>query len=280
MLRGWLYQPAAEGTFPTIIMTHGHGVHKEMGLDSYAEVFCRESFQVIAYDNRNWGESDGLPRYEVDPQMQIRDYRDAISYALTLPQTDPGKIGIWGTSLSGGHVFVVGAIDRRVACVVSMVPTISGMTKAIRVYGAEGIKAMRARFEKDRLARFRGEPPETNVQFDLDADDSLNTSLRWFKSTTKEQRVHWDNKITLRSEEFRLEYEPGAYVKYVSPTPLLIITARDDTNAYTDLALKAYENALQPKELKILDGNHFAPYGPGFEKASAAAVSWFSKYLK
>jgi cephalosporin-C deacetylase-like acetyl esterase len=39
---------------------------------------------------------------------------------------DPERIGIWGTSYSGGHVLVVTAIDKRVKCVVSQMPSING----------------------------------------------------------------------------------------------------------------------------------------------------------
>jgi hypothetical protein len=65
------------------------------------------------FDNRNFGASDGEPRQKIDPWRQVRDYRDAITYAETVEETDADRIGIWGSSYSGGHVLVVGAIDRR-----------------------------------------------------------------------------------------------------------------------------------------------------------------------
>ena len=77
-----------------------------------------------------FGASDGSPRQEVDPIAQIRDYRDAITFAETLPGTDPARIGVWGSSYSGGHVLIVAAIDRRVKCVVSQVPMVSGLAQA------------------------------------------------------------------------------------------------------------------------------------------------------
>lgn len=278
VLRGWLYRPDADGRRPLIAMTHGFGVHKEMGLDSYAQALCDDGNVVLAYDFRNWGESDGEPRFEMDPWAQIRDYRTALTYGSLLPFVDRERLGVWGTSYSGGHVLVVAAIDRRVRCVVSMVPTISGMTKAIRVHGAEGIKALRRRFDADREARFRGEPPEVNVQFDLESEVH-NPSIDWFRTLSADQKAHWKNRLTLRSEEMRLEYEPGAYVSRISPTPLLIITATDDTNAYTDLALGAYERALEPKSVRILTGNHFSPYGENRDEAIQASRDWFARHL-
>ena len=37
LCRGWLYLPAATGPHPVIVMAHGFGAVKEMGLDAYAE---------------------------------------------------------------------------------------------------------------------------------------------------------------------------------------------------------------------------------------------------
>ena len=87
---------------------------KEMYLDRFAEVFAAAGLSSVVFDNRNFGASEGEPRQEIDPWRQLRDYRDAITYAETLASTDPNRIGIWGSSYNGGHVLVVGAIDRRV----------------------------------------------------------------------------------------------------------------------------------------------------------------------
>ena len=62
-----------------------------------------------------------------------RDYRHAITYARTREEVDGDRIGVWGSSYSGAHVLVVGAIDRRVKCVVCQVPLISGHENARRL---------------------------------------------------------------------------------------------------------------------------------------------------
>jgi len=114
-LRGWHYVPDGQSSkVPTIIMAHGYSAVKEMYLDTFAEAFCKAGLACLVFDNRNFGASDGEPRQEIDPWQQIRDYRDTITFAETLEMTDPERIGIWGSSYSGGHVLVVGAIDRRV----------------------------------------------------------------------------------------------------------------------------------------------------------------------
>jgi fermentation-respiration switch protein FrsA (DUF1100 family) len=67
---------------------------KEQYLDRYASVFAAAGFVVLVYDNANFGASDGVPRQGVDPVLQKRGYRDAISYAQTVPFVDAARIGI------------------------------------------------------------------------------------------------------------------------------------------------------------------------------------------
>lgn len=137
-LRGWHYLPdGGSAKYPTIVMAHGFSAVKEMYLDRFAEAFVEAGLASVVFDNRNFGASDGEPRQEIDPWAQIRDYRDAITHAAELPDTDADRIGIWGSSYSGAHVLVVGAIDRRVKCVVSQVPLISGHANTRRLIRAD-----------------------------------------------------------------------------------------------------------------------------------------------
>jgi len=52
-------------------------------------------------------------------------------------------------------------------------------------------------------------------------------------------------------------YEPGAWISRISPTPLLMIVALADHITLTDLELRAYEQALEPKKLVTVEGGHF-----------------------
>jgi fermentation-respiration switch protein FrsA (DUF1100 family) len=59
-----------------------------------------------------------------------------------------------------------------------------------------------------------------------------------------------------------------------------MIVGEDDTVAPRDLALAAYERALQPKELVIIPGGHFDAYqGEGFRLAAGAAREFFVRHL-
>src|SRR6266571_7827864 len=162
---------------------------KEMYLDSFAEVFAAAGLHVLVFDNRGFGASDGEPRQEIDPWAQVRDYRHAITYASTVPGVDRQRIGIWGSSYSGGHVLVVAAIDRRVKAVVSQVPLISGHDNLRALVRADFIAGFREMFDADRLARFEGKPAAMVPVVDEDplAASALPTadSWQWFTETGK-----------------------------------------------------------------------------------------------
>src|ERR1700738_4466129 len=112
ILRGWFYAAEASPA-PVVVMAHGFSAVKEMYLDSFAEVFAAAGLNALVFDNRGFGASQGEPRQEIDPWAQVRDYRHAITYAGTRPEVDRERIGIWGSSYSGGHVLVAAAIARR-----------------------------------------------------------------------------------------------------------------------------------------------------------------------
>ncbi len=282
-LRGWLYVP--EGTkapVPAIVMAHGFSAVKEQYLDDFAETFASSGFAALVYDNRNFGASDGEPRQEIDPIFQVRDYRHAITFAQTLPEVDGDRIGVWGTSFSGGHVLMIGAIDHRVKCVVSQVPTISGPEAAARRVRPDLVPNILAAFDADREARFFGNLPRT---IPVVAEDETTPCMlpgreSWgFFSTSMARAPSYRNEITLRSGEMAREYEPGSWVHRISPTPLLMIVADKDTVTPTDLALDAFERARHPKKLLLLSGGHFVPYVEQFDRASGAAVEWFREHL-
>jgi fermentation-respiration switch protein FrsA (DUF1100 family) len=283
-LRGWLYLPdQARNAVPTIVMAHGYSAVKENYLDKYAEVYCAAGFGALVFDNRNFGASDGEPRQHIDPWRQVSDYRDAITYSSTLPEVDANRIGIWGSSYSGAHVLVVGALDRRVKCVVSQVLLISGHRNARRLIRADMVAAVQGMFVEDRKARYIGKPPgmipvvsnDPNVPCALPTPDSYE----WFTETAKLRAPAWRNEVTLQSVELFTEYEPGAYIEYISPTPLLMVIAAGDHLTVADEALAAYSRALEPKKLALLSGGHFDAYVKDFATSSAAARDWFVEHL-
>lgn len=55
--------------------------------------------------------------------------------------------------------------------------------------------------------------------------------------------------------------------------------AEQDDLVLTDEQLRAYDKALEPKELVTLDGGHFDAYVEKFEESSEPACNWFADHL-
>ncbi|WP_351234237.1 alpha/beta fold hydrolase [Streptomyces sp. NPDC002133] len=280
-LRGWLFTPDGPGPHPAITMAHGYAAVKEHRLERFARVFADNGFVVLVHDHRTFGASDGTPRQDIDPWRQIADWRRAISYLEQRPEVDPERIGLWGTSYAGGHALVLGATDRRLRCIVAQVPTISGYEQGLRRIPPEAVAQLEDSFIKDERAQFRGAPPRT--QAIVSDDPAVPASYRTqdaLEFYTQPLPIGvWENTVTIRSTRAARMYEPGAWVTRISPTPLLMLVAANDTTTVTDLALAAYERALEPKKLILIPGGHFDPYTSRFDTASTAALNWFRTYL-
>jgi fermentation-respiration switch protein FrsA (DUF1100 family) len=271
-------------------MAHGYNCIKELYLDRYAAAVADAGHVVLAYDHRNFGDSDGEPRQELDPWMQVRDYRNAITFVQTLDGVDPERIGIWGTSNAGGHVLAVAALDRRVRCVVSQVPTISGWQTTLRRIAPQALPGQRDAWDADRLERYKGNPPKM-VPMVVDpavggaASHASADAWDFFtgKHASEEDKWRfkkWRNEITLRSLEMYSEYEPGAFIERIAPTPLLMVLGNADVVCPTDLALAAFNRAGEPKRLELYPGGHFSAYTDQFDSAAKAATEWFTQHLR
>ncbi|MFD0147958.1 alpha/beta hydrolase [Streptomyces sp. NPDC055721] len=280
-LRGTLYLPESPGPHPAITMAHGYGGTTKHGIEPFAEVFAEEGFAVLVHDHSGFGASDGEPRQDIDPWRQIVDWRRAISYLESRDEVDPGRIGLWGTSYAGGHAIVLGATDRRLKAVVAQVPTISGYEQGLRRIPPEATAALEEAFDEDERGLLRGEAPryQALVSDDPGVPAAYRTrdAIDFYLQPLPDGL--WRNEVTLRSTRAARMYEPGAWVARVSPTPLLMVVATGDTVTVTDLALAAYEKALQPKRLELIPGGHFDPYVTQFDAASGAAVAWFRDHL-
>ncbi|GAA1845287.1 alpha/beta hydrolase [Pseudonocardia ailaonensis] len=253
--------------------THGFAfVERTFALHDYPGAFADAGFVSLSYDHPCTGESDGLPRQELDPVAQQRGYSDAITYLLSLGVVDPSRIGIWGTSYSGGHVLAVAADDRRVSCVVSQAQTISGRRNLTGRLAQDDLAAMRARWAEDRDGRFAG--GEAGY-----ARAGSTDTVAFRARHDPEHFTGYRPEVTVRSYEWYFGYEPGWLVPRIAPTPLLMIVCDGDRTTPTADSLWAYGRAHEPKQLLLLTGGHYAVYESGFAAARDAAVAWFGTHL-
>lgn len=288
-LRGWCFLPDGGGPFAGVVMAHGFSAVKEMALDRTAAVLAGAGFAVLAYDHRNLGASDGEPRQEIDIWAQTRDYRAAFDWLAAHPAVDAGRIAIWGSSFSGGEVLVVGALDARVAAVVAQVPFAgTGGASAGRSSGSvdpdgSGWQAMREALLVDPPAATEPAAGPMKVVTDRDGEPAMLAqpeSWRWFISEGQRPGSTWRNECTVRLTCGSLRFDPGLAVAHVAPTPLLMIVATEDRLAATDVALAAFERAGEPKELLVVEGDHFVVYdGPTFDRCVGTTIEFLRRHL-
>lgn len=284
VLRGLLHIPDnGSGPFPTIVMAHGFCMVKEMGMDWYAEAFAKAGIAVLLYDNRNLGESGGEVRQDIDPVAQIRDYRVAISFAEQQDVVDRKRIGIWGTSYTGGAVCAVAALDRRVKCLVSQVPYMSGLASLQENMNTEQRDGFEAMLEEDRASRSRGEPPGYVKLLDdgsgepaMFSNQESDDYVAYF--VDRDPDLRFENRITIRSLEYMAQYDVAGYMPHIGLKPLLMILAQDDPGL-TAPALSNYAAIKGPKEMMVVNSHHYSPYIEHFEEACSAARDWFLRHL-
>ncbi|OJJ59193.1 hypothetical protein ASPSYDRAFT_45620 [Aspergillus sydowii CBS 593.65] len=188
-------------------MAHGFSAVKEMLLPSFADHFSHHlPIACLVYDHRGFGDSDNQPtqpRQEIIPAQQISDYSDAITYLQTLSDINPDRIGVWGTSYSGGHVLCVGAIDRRVKVVVSQVPMVDGWENFHRLIRPDFVPLVDDGLAclTDRLGVAAGEAPQRLpvVHENPLAQSALPSADSYQFFTKHGQGTKWENSITVKS---------------------------------------------------------------------------------
>ena len=283
--RGWLYTPhGGPAKAPAILMSHGFSAVKEQGLDGFARAFCAAGFVVLAFDYRFLGASDGEPRGRIIPTEQHDDNRAALAWLNAKPYVDASRIGIWGSSYSGGHALFLGAMDPRVKVVVAQVPAIHTAQSLIAMVGREGFNGYLQLLAEDHAARNAGQAGGEIAVVAPEGEPSVLAtpdSYAWFSSSGAKDAPTWLNRTSLESVARLAEYWPAAFIDLISPKPLLVLAARNDALIPIGQVRAAFARAGEPKKIVEFDGGHFDLY-PGescHEEALAAATDWFKTHL-
>jgi pimeloyl-ACP methyl ester carboxylesterase len=153
---------AGPGGRPVVVMAHGFGGTKDSGLVPFAEKFSAAGIDVLAFDYRGFGASEGGPRQQISIARQVQDYSAAIAAAKQLPGVDPNRVVLWGSSLSGGHVIRAGSGRDDVVAVIAMTPLTNSLATGRLVISQYSLaRALRSTADgvRSRLAVARGKQP-------------------------------------------------------------------------------------------------------------------------
>lgn len=265
-----LYSPkGAKESLPTILMSHGWGGTAD-ALRSDGIAFARAGFLVVTFDYRGWGNSDARliadkaptkqgdkliaevkeVRGVVDPIDQTTDILNALHWVQSEPLCDKERIGIWGSSFSGGHVVYVSARDPRVKAFVSQVGAMDAR------WCLESAPLRKLTFDAGN-ARTRGELdyPEPFAQF-----NGMRGQPVWEKL---------------------MRYAPIEDIGRCSKcAKLFIIAENEELFDNRDHAIAAYNRAEGIKKLVTVKGiKHYGIYYEKRKEAQQLAIDWFTKHL-
>ena len=264
---------------PAIILSHGWGGVRSHLNQAYAPQFAAAGYVVLTLDYRGWGDSDSrlvligdMPKPDkkgeatarvrairdlVDPFDQTEDIFNAIDFIVGEPGVDPDRIGLWGTSYSGGHVVYVAAKDPRIKCGVSQVPSMDSLGVAQSPRYPGGLK----RAQREKTQRARGEKSLDPVPQAVDVVPGL-------RETPYVSRM--------------IAYRPVELAKDLR-IPLLILDAeQEELFDRAEHGKKVYDLIKDrvPAKYHAFPGiTHYGVHTTVRKQATEMAIAWFDEHL-
>ena len=279
----WFYPVEGTSLAPVVVLAHGLGATRELGLDAYARRFQAAGFAAIAFDYRHYGASEGQPREVMSPSKQLDDYRAAIAFAKTLPNVDPSRVAIWGSSFAGGHVLQLASESLGIVAGVSQVPFSNGLASTLRIAPLTALRITFFAFV-DLLRALLGLSPYYIGLVGKPGEVALMSAGDCYDGYTKlvppdvERSGLWHNRIAARAGMAVPLCMPGRHAERVA-IPVLIAIAEHDTIAPAK-PTHAIAKRIKRAEVKSYPNGHFDYYkGAGFEQIVADELEFLKRHL-
>lgn len=286
-LHGWHFAGAGDDLDtgrgrPVVVMAHGLGGTKDSGLAPFAEGLAKAGLDVLAFDYRGFGASQGEPRQRVSLAGQLEDYRAAMAAAGSLPGVDRRRLVLWGVSLAGGHVLAAGAHRDDVAAVVSLTPLVDGMAAArlaLKHHAPSSIARSTVAGFRSRLASVAGREPVTMPIVGRPGEVAALSLRGHYESYLAIAGPTWRNEVDASVGMELGNHRPAKAAKDLT-CPLLVQIADFDRSAPPQAAAKAaFEGRA---EVRHYPCDHFDvwPGADWFEPALEHQVSFLSRHLR
>ncbi len=273
-----LRRPAQSATrpLPAIVLCHGFCGIQDILLPAFASAFTQAGFATVTFDYRGFGASEG-ERGRLIPEWQIADILSVVGWLETQPGVDAGRIGLWGTSFGGCHIFGAAARNPRIKCLVSQLAFADGEAIVTGQMSAEEKRGFVESLEKMAQKReATGKEMLVAITRVLSDDES-----KAFFNENKERYPAMDIKIPFLTVRETLLYRPAENAARISCPTLVVIAGADTVNPPEQgQALYDAVGAVQ-KQLYVEEGaRHYDMYsGPHFENSIAQQLAWFRQYL-
>lgn len=261
---------------PVIILCHGFCGIREILLPDYAEAFTQCGFSTITFDYRGFGDSDG-ERGRLVPNMQIDDILSIVNWVTEQPCLDKERIGLWGTSLGGCHVFGAAAKDSRIKCIVSQLAFADGEEIVTGKMNDAEKEAFLSTL--DKISEKQG---ETGKEMYVGITRVLSdTESKTFFEKYKVLHPKMDIKIPFLTVKETLQYKPGLNASQVT-CPTLIIIAENDTVNPPEQGRALFDAVMAKEKVLYTEKNarHYDIYaGEHFKNIVSIQSKWFKTYL-
>jgi len=260
-----------------IVLCHGYTGVKDIYLPDNARVLNEAGYVAMTFDYKGWGDSEG-PRSRLAPYSRVADVQAALTFLGTVPEVDPDRLGIYGTSYGGATVVWVGALDRRVKCVVSVVGIGNGERWMRSVRRPDEFHDLLERSRQDRMKRALDGKSEFVAREEILLPDRQSAELAAAARRNNPAAV---SVIPLEYVDETLQFNPEWVVDKIAPRPILFITTDDDRLVPPDESIQLHARAGEPKKLVVLEGyGHYEVYmEPAFSRVMQATVAWYREHL-
>ncbi|MDH5737517.1 MAG: lysophospholipase [Gammaproteobacteria bacterium] len=276
----WLYSPADAANPPVILMAHGFSAERSFGLPAFAERFVDEGWAVFVFDYRTFGDSKGVPRNFVNPDMHNEDWDAAIAHVKTLNNIDTDRMILWGTSFSGGHVVCTAARHPEISAIIAQVPFCGPVADAEKppfttvikvIYHLLMDKIKNALTGKRHYVPVVGKPGSFAI---------MNTPECWhgFLKLVPEDRFY-ANETPAAIYGLIQNYNPSALADRVL-CPALVIAGEHDS-LIPVAKVREMAGRIPKSTFRSLNTNHFEPYtGQAFEDNIRLQIDFLKEVLR
>ncbi|CAO1624322.1 unnamed protein product [Parajaminaea phylloscopi] len=283
-LSGALFRPertSTGGKSPAVVLGHGLGAIKEMGLQNYAERFASRGYVALTFDYRHFGHSEGQPRQLLEPSKQLQDWKSALSYVTSLEFVDPEQVAVFGSSFGGGHAIVTAAEDARVKAAIAQCPFTSGFHSALQLSPLSvlptAIKGLCDLLfgwgNRTFNIALAGHPGESALMNSHDSMDGYLSLVR------PEHHGVFANHVAARIAVKILFYYPGAKAKHVQ-CPILFAVCGQDSVAPAKQTLQYAAQAPRGVIKHFEEMGHFSIYsGQQFETAMSSYLQFLDDVM-
>ena len=249
---------------PAIVVGHPMGAVKEQSANLYATKMAENGFVTLSLDLSFWGESEGLPRNAVSPDIYAEDFSAAMDFLGTRPFIDKERIGALGICGSGSFVISAAKIDPRMKAIatVSMYDMGAANRNGLK-HGQtlEQRKEIITQAAQQRYVEFTGGETlytsGTVHQLDENTHPIQREFYDFYRTPRGEYTPASSSKAltthpTLTSNIKFMNFYPFNDIETISPRPMLFIVGADAHSR--EFSEEAYKLAGQPKELVIIPG--------------------------